>query len=113
MSDPTAAPAKDTGVAGKYVQYGDHIDTLDSVDVVFKAQRKLSFTYGADLLRRHAGNPSPDRLGRELVCHPDLGRLHRELPRRLAALLRLPLGHGLDLLQAGRQDGRAAHGDRR
>jgi uncharacterized membrane protein (DUF485 family) len=47
MSDPTAAPAKDTGVAGKYVQYGDHIDTLDSVDVVFKAQRRLSFTYGA------------------------------------------------------------------
>ena len=47
MSEPTAGPAKDTGVAGKYVQYGDHIDTLETVDVVFKAQRKLSFTYGA------------------------------------------------------------------
>lgn len=47
MSDQTAAPAVDTGVAGKYVQYGDHIDTLETVDLVFKAQRKLSFTYGA------------------------------------------------------------------
>lgn len=43
-----AAPSgKDTGVKGSYVQYGDHIDTIESVDIVFKAQRKLSFTYGA------------------------------------------------------------------
>ena len=41
MSDKTAA------VSGKFVQFGDHIDTLETVDTVFKEQRKLSFTYGA------------------------------------------------------------------
>ena len=30
-----------------HVRHGDHVDTIESVDVVFKAQRKLSFTYGA------------------------------------------------------------------
>ncbi|PKQ16622.1 MAG: hypothetical protein CVT67_04300 [Actinobacteria bacterium HGW-Actinobacteria-7] len=34
-------------VSGKFVQFGDHIDTLETVDTVFRAQRKLSFTYGA------------------------------------------------------------------
>jgi uncharacterized membrane protein (DUF485 family) len=37
------------GVAGAetYIQHGTHIDTIESVDMVFRAQRKLSFTYGA------------------------------------------------------------------
>ena len=35
------------GVSGKYVRHGDHIDTLETVNLVFGAQRKLSFTYGA------------------------------------------------------------------
>jgi len=39
--------ASDTGVAGKFVQYGDHIDTIETVQMVFREQRKLSFTYGA------------------------------------------------------------------
>jgi uncharacterized membrane protein (DUF485 family) len=39
--------ATTTGAAGTYIQHGDHIDTIESVDTVFKAQRKLSFTYGA------------------------------------------------------------------
>ena len=30
-----------------HVRHGDHVDTIESVDVVFRAQRKLSFTYGA------------------------------------------------------------------
>ncbi len=34
-------------MSGVQVQHGDHIDTIESVDVVFRAQRKLSFTYGA------------------------------------------------------------------
>ena len=38
--------ASDTGVAGKFVQYGDHIDTIETVELVFREQRKLSFTYG-------------------------------------------------------------------
>lgn len=29
------------------MQHGDHIDTIESVDAVFTAQRRLSFTYGA------------------------------------------------------------------
>jgi uncharacterized membrane protein (DUF485 family) len=29
------------------ITHGDHVDTIESVDVVFRAQRKLSFTYGA------------------------------------------------------------------
>jgi uncharacterized membrane protein (DUF485 family) len=36
--------AADSGVQ---IQHGDHIDTIESVDLVFRAQRKLSFTYGA------------------------------------------------------------------
>lgn len=31
----------------KYVKFGDHIDTVETVDAVFREQRKLSFTYGA------------------------------------------------------------------
>ena len=31
----------------KHIRHGDHTDTIESVDVVFRAQRKLSFTYGA------------------------------------------------------------------
>ncbi len=30
----------------KYVKYGDHIDTVETVDAVFHEQRKLSFAYG-------------------------------------------------------------------
>lgn len=48
MADGKATAAvNDTGVQGKYIQYGDHIDTIETVDTVFRAQRKLSFTYGA------------------------------------------------------------------
>ncbi len=32
---------------GRFLQFGEHIDTLETVDTVFKTQRKLSFTYGA------------------------------------------------------------------
>ncbi|MBE0417018.1 MAG: hypothetical protein IBX63_04575 [Coriobacteriia bacterium] len=33
--------------SGVQVQHGNHIDTIESVDVVFREQRKLSFSYGA------------------------------------------------------------------
>jgi len=33
--------------SGIQMQHGEHIDTIESVDVVFRAQRKLSFAYGA------------------------------------------------------------------
>jgi uncharacterized membrane protein (DUF485 family) len=38
------SPAPKTGA---YIQHGDHIDTIETVDKVFAEQRKLSFTYGA------------------------------------------------------------------
>ena len=34
-------------ITSQYIQWGDHVDTVESVDIVFKAQRNLSFTYGA------------------------------------------------------------------
>jgi len=37
----------DTTEKVTHVQHGDHIDTIESVDAVFREQRKLSFTYGA------------------------------------------------------------------
>lgn len=33
--------------ADTHLRHGDHVDSIESVDVVFRAQRKLSFTYGA------------------------------------------------------------------
>lgn len=44
MTSPadTAAATSQTSIV-----HGDHTDTIESVDLVFRAQRKLSFTYGA------------------------------------------------------------------
>ncbi len=36
-----------TGTENVSIKHGDHTDTIESVDLVFRAQRKLSFTYGA------------------------------------------------------------------
>lgn len=36
-----------TTTAVTRMQHGEHVDTIESVDIVFRAQRKLSFTYGA------------------------------------------------------------------
>ncbi len=33
--------------SGAQMRHGDHIDTIEDVDAVFRAQRRLSFTYGA------------------------------------------------------------------
>lgn len=50
-SAAAAAPAASAGTtgtpAGAHVQHGEHIDTIESVNMVFAAQRRLSFTYGA------------------------------------------------------------------
>jgi uncharacterized membrane protein (DUF485 family) len=39
----------DQAVSGPraYIRFGDHVDTIESVDTIFKEQRRLSFTYGA------------------------------------------------------------------
>lgn len=41
-------PANNAGtMAATQVRHGEHTDTIESVDLVFREQRKLSFTYGA------------------------------------------------------------------
>ncbi len=49
MADSTETGAAPAGSSrsGAMLQYGDHIDTIETVDMVFREQRKLSFTYGA------------------------------------------------------------------
>jgi len=49
MGDTTmqASAATAPNGSGAQIQHGDHIDTIENVDIVFRAQRKLSFTYGA------------------------------------------------------------------
>ncbi len=49
MGDTTmqaAAPVRGGGSQTE-TQHGTHIDTIENVDIVFRAQRKLSFSYGA------------------------------------------------------------------
>lgn len=43
----TTTPAVQAKAGQAHVQHGEHIDTLESVNMVFVEQRKLSFTYGA------------------------------------------------------------------
>ncbi|TDB36865.1 MAG: DUF485 domain-containing protein [Actinobacteria bacterium] len=50
--------ATESTVSGVQVQHGDHIDTIESVDFVFRAQRKLSFTYGAIFFAVTLGIPA-------------------------------------------------------
>lgn len=40
-------PSSEGTITSTYIQHGDHVDTIESVDLVFREQRKLSFTYGA------------------------------------------------------------------
>ncbi|MHB1017171.1 MAG: DUF485 domain-containing protein [Coriobacteriia bacterium] len=47
MGDSTTHAPAALSADGRQIQHGDHIDTIESVDTVFRAQRKLSFTYGA------------------------------------------------------------------
>ncbi len=49
MAESTAAATRESGVTAagvKYLKWGTHVDTMETVDAVFKKQRKLSFTYG-------------------------------------------------------------------
>jgi len=39
-------PADTVHGSATEVTHGDHVDTIESVDFVFREQRKLSFTYG-------------------------------------------------------------------
>lgn len=37
----------EVAITATEMRHGNHVDTIESVDAVFKEQRKLSFTYGA------------------------------------------------------------------
>jgi len=41
-----------------HLRHGDHTDTIESVDIVFRAQRKLSFTYGGVFFAVTLGIPA-------------------------------------------------------
>lgn len=58
MGETTARDAAVLSADGRQMQYGDHIDTIESVDAVFRAQRKLSFTYGAIFFAVTLGVPA-------------------------------------------------------
>jgi uncharacterized membrane protein (DUF485 family) len=47
MGDTTMEAPGGSASNGTQIQHGEHIDTIESVDAVFREQRKLSFTYGA------------------------------------------------------------------
>lgn len=47
MGDSTLRVISTTSGDDTHIRHGDHTDTIESVDIVFRAQRKLSFTYGA------------------------------------------------------------------
>lgn len=53
MGDATAS-----NTSAVQMQHGEHIDTIESVDLVFRAQRKLSFTYGAVFFAVTLGIPA-------------------------------------------------------
>ena len=40
-------PSTEGIITSKYIKWGDHVDTIESVDILFKEQRRLSFAYGA------------------------------------------------------------------
>lgn len=58
MGETTAQESAVLSADGRQIQHGDHIDTIESVDAVFRAQRKLSFTYGAIFFAVTLGIPA-------------------------------------------------------
>ncbi|MBN2248613.1 MAG: DUF485 domain-containing protein [Coriobacteriia bacterium] len=58
MGDTTTHAPATLSADGRQIQHGDHIDTIESVDTVFRAQRKLSFTYGAIFFAVTLGVPA-------------------------------------------------------
>ncbi len=46
MTSPADTTAAGTA-SQTFIRHGEHVDTIESVDLVFREQRRLSFTYGA------------------------------------------------------------------
>ncbi len=58
MGDSTLRVISTVSGDDTHVRHGDHTDTIESVDTVFRAQRKLSFTYGAIFFAVTLGIPA-------------------------------------------------------
>jgi len=58
VGETTAQESAVLSADGRQIQHGDHIDTIESVDAVFRAQRKSSFTYGAIFFAVTLGIPA-------------------------------------------------------
>jgi len=58
-----------------HVRHGEHTDTIESVDIVFRAQRKLSFTYGGVFFAVTLGIPALTVLSEAWYGKPILGGL--------------------------------------
>jgi len=54
-------------------QHGDHTDTIESVDFVFRAQRKLSFSYGGVFFAVTLGIPALTVLVEDWYATPIMG----------------------------------------
>lgn len=46
MAGPESQPDM-ADIQASHARHGEHVDTIENVDAVFRMQRKLSFTYGA------------------------------------------------------------------
>lgn len=58
LTAPGATPRTAAPQAVTQVRHGEHIDTIETVDTVFRSQRKLSFTYGAIFFAVTLGIPA-------------------------------------------------------
>jgi len=58
-----------------HVRHGEHTDTIESVDIVFREQRKLSFTYGAVFFGVTLGIPALTVMSEAWYGKPILGGL--------------------------------------
>ena len=49
MANSTSQPdaTSSATIEASHARHGEHVDTIENVDIVFRKQRKLSFTYGA------------------------------------------------------------------
>lgn len=75
MSDPKLQVISTVSGDDKHIRHGDHIDTIESVDLVFRAQRKLSFTYGAVFFAVTLGIPTLTVLSEGWYAKPLMGGL--------------------------------------
>jgi uncharacterized membrane protein (DUF485 family) len=47
QEETTPAAASGAAAVDSHARHGEHVDTIENVDYVFRRQRKLSFTFGA------------------------------------------------------------------